>query len=94
MLCSPKVMICTVWHSGHSTNKSTADNHYLAPVEFGMGQMEPEVPAGTRKNVTAAQVANCVQQCVCKQEGQQTYWLTSRRAIRDDRQIGYVCAWI
>ena len=55
--------------------------------------MEPEVPAGTTKNLTAAQVTTCVQQSVCKQEGQQTYWLASRRAIRDDRQIGYVCAW-
>ena len=56
--------------------------------------MEPEVPAGTTKDLTAAQVATCVQHCLCKQEGQQTYWLAGRRAIRDDRQIGYVCAWI
>ena len=73
---------------------STADRHDVAPVEFGMGQMEPEVPAGTTKDLTAAQVATCVQHCLCKQEGQQTYWLAGRRAIRDDRQIGYVCAWI
>ena len=28
---------------------STADNHYVAPVEFGTRQMEAEVPARTTK---------------------------------------------
>ena len=70
--------------------QTTMMQHLLSLVR---GRWSRRCLQGQQKNLTAAQVATCVQHCLCKQEGQQTYWLASRRAIRDDRQIGYVCAW-